>query len=53
MYRYEGTAAYNEYMRRMISSALWSGVAVVFMYNIFIALKKRKLILIEDIQSKR
>jgi len=42
MYRYDGTAAYNEYLRRMISSALWSGVAVVFMYNIFIALKKKK-----------
>jgi hypothetical protein len=42
MYRYEGTAADNEYVRRMISSAVWCGLGTVIVYNIIITFRKKK-----------
>jgi hypothetical protein len=41
MYRYDGAVAYNEYIRKMVSSALWSGVGIIIIFIVSTAIKEK------------
>lgn len=41
MYRYEGIVALNEYLRRMVSCGVWSGIGMALAYNMYIAFHKK------------